>query len=144
MPQRAPSRSSAVSAGWAGDRRGADGGLIPGVYGRGKISVATEIAYALEQRSQPYALLDVGLPELGGHRSQRPRRTGFGPMLLNLSDVAGNDRKARSDCSTFDPAGGAPGYRGHRRVGVAQRPGRPSGGIMAVGGKGQAVDNDPG
>jgi hypothetical protein len=95
MPQRAPSRSSAVSAGWAGDRRGADGGLIPGVYGRGKISVATEIAYALEQRSQPYALLDVGLPELGGHRSQRPRRTGFSPMLLNLSDVAGNDRKAR-------------------------------------------------
>jgi hypothetical protein len=48
-----------VSAGWADDRCGADGGLIPGVYGWGKISVATEMAYVLKQRSQPYALLDM-------------------------------------------------------------------------------------
>ena len=38
---------------------GAEGVLITGVYGSGKSSVAVEIAYLLEQRRQPYALLDL-------------------------------------------------------------------------------------
>jgi adenylylsulfate kinase-like enzyme len=33
--------------------------LITGVYGSGKSSVAAEVAYLLEQRSEPYALLDL-------------------------------------------------------------------------------------
>jgi adenylylsulfate kinase-like enzyme len=37
----------------------ADGVLITGVYGSGKSSVAAEITYLLEQRDQPYALLDL-------------------------------------------------------------------------------------
>ena len=37
---------------------GAEGVLITGVYGSGKSSVAAEIGYLLEQRRQPYALLD--------------------------------------------------------------------------------------
>jgi adenylylsulfate kinase-like enzyme len=39
--------------------RGAEGVLISGVYGSGKSSVAAEIAYLLERRRQPYALLDL-------------------------------------------------------------------------------------
>ena len=38
---------------------GAEGILITGVYGSGKSSVAAEIAYLLEQRGDPYALLDL-------------------------------------------------------------------------------------
>jgi hypothetical protein len=44
--------------------------LLTGVYGSGKSSVAQEIAYLLEQRGEPYALLDLdylswGAPEPG-------------------------------------------------------------------------------
>ncbi len=39
--------------------RGAEGVLLTGVYGSGKSSVAAEIAYLLEQRGKPYALLDL-------------------------------------------------------------------------------------
>lgn len=42
--------------------RGPDGVLITGVYGSGKSSVAAEIAHVLEQRRQPYALLDLDRP----------------------------------------------------------------------------------
>jgi adenylylsulfate kinase-like enzyme len=38
---------------------GAEGVLITGVYESGKSSVAAEIAYLLEQRGEPYALLDL-------------------------------------------------------------------------------------
>jgi adenylylsulfate kinase-like enzyme len=41
------------------ERRDADGVVITGVCGSGKSSVAAEIAYMLEQRHQPYALLDL-------------------------------------------------------------------------------------
>jgi adenylylsulfate kinase-like enzyme len=37
----------------------AEGVLLTGVYGSGKSSVAKEIAYSLEQRGEPYALLDL-------------------------------------------------------------------------------------
>jgi hypothetical protein len=37
----------------------AEGVLITGVYGSGKSSVAAEIAYLLQERRQPYALLDL-------------------------------------------------------------------------------------
>ena len=40
------------------DRR-AEAVLLTGVYGSGKSSVAAEIAYLLEQRGEPYALLDL-------------------------------------------------------------------------------------
>lgn len=53
-------------------------------------------------------------------------------------------REVISHLLAFGLAGGAPGCRGHRRVGVVQCPGRPGGGIAPVGGKGQAVDNQPG
>jgi adenylylsulfate kinase-like enzyme len=36
----------------------AEGVLLTGVYGSGKSSVAEEIVYLLEQRGEPYALLD--------------------------------------------------------------------------------------
>ena len=36
-----------------------EGVLITGVYGAGKSTVAAEISYLLEQRRQPYALLDL-------------------------------------------------------------------------------------
>jgi adenylylsulfate kinase-like enzyme len=39
--------------------RSDEGVLITGVYGSGKSTVAAEIAYLLEQRRQPYALLDL-------------------------------------------------------------------------------------
>ncbi len=43
------------------EQRGACGVLITGVYGSGKSSVAEEIAYLLEQRGEPYTLLDLDL-----------------------------------------------------------------------------------
>ena len=39
--------------------RRAEGVLLTGVYGSGKSSVAQEIAYLLERRGDPYALLDL-------------------------------------------------------------------------------------
>jgi cellulose biosynthesis protein BcsQ len=41
------------------NKRGAEGVLLTGVYGSGKSSVAAEIAYLLERRDEPYALLDL-------------------------------------------------------------------------------------
>jgi adenylylsulfate kinase-like enzyme len=45
---------------------GGAGVLITGVFGAGKSSVAAEIAYLLEERRQPYALLDVDFLGWGG------------------------------------------------------------------------------
>ena len=75
------------------ERRDADGVLITGVYGSGKSSVAAEIAYMLEQRHQPYALLDLDYLSWAGTGSS-DRAEEFGLLLQNLADVAGNYRRA--------------------------------------------------
>src|SRR5215813_8405862 len=54
----------------------AEGVLITGVYGSGKSSVAAEIAYLLEQRRQPYALLDLDFLGWGGGQLRRARARG--------------------------------------------------------------------
>jgi hypothetical protein len=76
----------------------AEGVLITGVYGSGKSSVAIEIAYLLERRRQPYALLDLdylgwGAATFDEHASGSPL------MLRNLASVASNYRDA--GISTF-------------------------------------------
>jgi hypothetical protein len=75
------------------DRRDADGVLITGVYGSGKSSVAAEIAYMLEQREEPYALLDLDYLSWAGTGSS-DRTEEFGLLLQNLADVASNYRQA--------------------------------------------------
>ena len=67
------------------------GVLITGVYGAGKSTVAAEISYLLEQRRQPYALLDLdflgwGVNSFDGHAGN--------PFLLrNLAAVVSNYRE---------------------------------------------------
>ena len=57
--------------------------LLTGVYGSGKSSVAAEIGYALEQRDELYALLDLDfLGWVGDHD------TGRAMMLRNLAAIA--------------------------------------------------------
>jgi hypothetical protein len=63
--------------------------LITGVYGSGKSSVAAEIAYLLEQRGEPYALLDLDYLSWAGTGGS-DRASEFGLMLHNLADVASN------------------------------------------------------
>lgn len=59
------------------------------MYGSGKSSVAAEITYLLEQRNQPYALLDLDyLGWVGEHAM------GYRMMLRNLAAVAPNYRDA--------------------------------------------------
>jgi energy-coupling factor transporter ATP-binding protein EcfA2 len=74
--------------------RGAEGVLLTGVYGSGKSTVAQEIAYLLEQRAEPYALLDLDYLSWGGTGAD-DRAAEFGLMLQNLSAVAANYRRAR-------------------------------------------------
>jgi adenylylsulfate kinase-like enzyme len=69
--------------------RSNEGVLITGVYGAGKSTVAEEICYLLEQRRQPYALLDVdflgwGIASYGDDASGNPF------MLRNLAAVVSN------------------------------------------------------
>ena len=73
--------------------RRAEGVLLTGVYGSGKSSVAEEVAYLLEQRGEPHALLDLDYLSWAG--------TGTGDhaaelelMLMNLAAVAANYRRA--------------------------------------------------
>ena len=75
------------------DKHGAEGVLLTGVYGSGKSSVAEEIAYLLEQRGEPYALLDLDYLSWAGDASS-DRASEFGLMLENLAAVAGNYRRA--------------------------------------------------
>jgi adenylylsulfate kinase-like enzyme len=67
--------------------------LITGVYGSGKSSVAKEIAYLLEQRRQPYALLDLDFLGWGVDYSE-DGAAGFRLMLRNLAAVVSNYREA--------------------------------------------------
>ena len=79
-----------------------DGVLITGVYGSGKSSVAAEIAYGLEQRRHPYALLDLDYLGWGGDNFD-DHAAGFALMLRNLAALASNYRAA--GVSTFVVAG---------------------------------------
>jgi energy-coupling factor transporter ATP-binding protein EcfA2 len=71
----------------------AEGVLLTGVYGSGKSSVAQEIAYLLEQRAEPYALLDLDYLSWAGDGTS-DRASEFGLMLENLAAVAANYRRA--------------------------------------------------
>ena len=73
--------------------RRAEGVLLTGVYGSGKSSVAEEIAYLLEQRGEPYALLDLDYLSWAG-TGDDDRAAGFGLMLQNLAAVTANYRRA--------------------------------------------------
>src|SRR5271165_5074305 len=70
-----------------------EGVLLTGVYGSGKSSVAGEIAYLLEQRGEPYALLDLDYLSWAG-TGTGDRAAEFGLMLQNLAAVAANYRRA--------------------------------------------------
>jgi hypothetical protein len=67
--------------------------LITGVYGSGKSTVAAEIAYLLEQRRQPYALLDLDFLGWGVNYSDDDSAR-FGLMLRNVAAVVSNYREA--------------------------------------------------
>ena len=72
--------------------RSDEGVLITGVYGAGKSTVAAEISYLLEQRRQPYALLDLDF--LGwGVNSFDGDAAGTPFMLRNLAAVVSNYRE---------------------------------------------------
>ena len=75
------------------NKHAAEGVLLTGVYGAGKSSVGEEIAYLLEQRGEPYALLDLDyLSWAGGGSGDRASEIGL--MLENLAAVAANYRRA--------------------------------------------------
>ncbi|MBV9093824.1 MAG: AAA family ATPase [Streptosporangiaceae bacterium] len=73
--------------------RRAEGVLLTGVYGSGKSSVAEEIAYLLEQRGEPYALLDLDYLSWAGTGADG-RAAEVGLMLENLAAVAATYRRA--------------------------------------------------
>src|ERR1700748_1973005 len=69
-----------------------EGVLITGVYGAGKSTVAAEISYLLEQRRQPYALLDPDFLGWGVDRfHDSAARHSF--MLRNRAAVVSNYRE---------------------------------------------------
>ena len=68
-----------------------EGVLITGVCGSGKSSVAVEVAYLLEQRRQPYALLDL---DYLGWSFDCSDDDGFDLMLRNVAAVVSNYRTA--------------------------------------------------
>jgi len=72
--------------------RSDEGVLITGVYGAGKSTVAAEISYLLEQRRQPYALLDLDF--LGWGVNRFDGGADGNPFLLrNLAAVVSNYRE---------------------------------------------------
>jgi adenylylsulfate kinase-like enzyme len=71
--------------------RSDEGVLITGVFGAGKSTVAAEICYLLEQRRQPYALLDVDF--LGWGVASYDGTTDNPFMLRNLAAVVSNYRE---------------------------------------------------
>jgi len=66
--------------------------LITGAYGAGKSTVAKEIAYLLEQRRQPYALLDLDF--LGWGVNYVDDEAPYRLMLRNLAAVIPHYREA--------------------------------------------------
>jgi adenylylsulfate kinase-like enzyme len=82
----------AVPYAWPMGVRSDEGVLITGVYGAGKSTVAAEISYLLEQRRQPYALLDLdflgwGVNNFDGHAAENSF------LLRNLAAVVSNYRE---------------------------------------------------
>jgi hypothetical protein len=75
------------------NNHGAEGVLLTGVYGSGKSAVAQEIAYLLERRAEPYALLDLDYLSWAGTGAD-DREAEFGLMLQNLTAVMANYRRA--------------------------------------------------
>jgi hypothetical protein len=73
--------------------RRAEGVLVTGVYGSGKSSVAQEIAYLLEHRGEPYALLDLDYLSWAGTGAE-DRAAEFAMMQANLTAVTANYRRA--------------------------------------------------
>jgi adenylylsulfate kinase-like enzyme len=71
--------------------RSDEGVLITGVYGAGKSTVAAEISYLLEQRRQPYALLDLDF--LGWGVSSFDDAVGSPFLLRNVAAVVSNYRE---------------------------------------------------
>jgi energy-coupling factor transporter ATP-binding protein EcfA2 len=76
---------------WPMGIRHDEGVLITGAYGAGKSTVAKEISYLLEQRRQPYALLDLdflgwGVNSFDGDADRNPF------LLRNVAAVASNYR----------------------------------------------------
>jgi adenylylsulfate kinase-like enzyme len=72
--------------------RSDEGVLITGVYGAGKSTIAAEISYLLEQRRQPYALLDLDF--LGWGTASFDAHTAGNPfMLRNVASVVSNYRE---------------------------------------------------
>jgi len=69
------------------------GVLITGVYGAGKSTVAAEISYLLEQRRQPYALLDLDFLGWGVNSFDPDHAAGSPFMLRNLAAVVSNYRE---------------------------------------------------
>lgn len=67
--------------------------LLTGVYGSGKTSVAAEVACLLEQRAEPYALLDLDYLSWAGTGTE-DRAAEFALMLQTLAVVAANYRRA--------------------------------------------------
>lgn len=67
--------------------------MLTGVYGSGKSSVAQEIAYLLEQRGEPFALLDLDYFSWAG-TGTGDRADEFRLMLQNMAAVAANYRRA--------------------------------------------------
>ena len=91
----------------------AEGVLITGVYGSGKSSVAVEIAYLLEQRRRPYALLDLDF--LGWGTATFNEHAAASPLMVrNLAAVASNYRDA--GIATFVLAWFVPDHGALRRV----------------------------
>ncbi|HEY6276310.1 MAG TPA: hypothetical protein VIX86_08245 [Streptosporangiaceae bacterium] len=87
--------------------RRAEGVLLTGVYGSGKSSVAEEIAYLLEQRAEPYALLDLDYLGWAGTGTS-DRASEFGLMLANLAAVTTNYRRPGSGSSCSPTSCAAP------------------------------------
>ena len=71
------------------DGHGADGVLLTGVYGSGKSSVAAEIAYLLEQRGEPYALLANLTAVAGNYRRAGIRRFVLAYFVRDQAEVRG-------------------------------------------------------
>jgi energy-coupling factor transporter ATP-binding protein EcfA2 len=73
--------------------RRTEGVLLTGVYGSGKSSIAEEIAYLLEQRSEPHALLGLDYLSWTG-TGTGCRADEFAVMPQNLAAVAANYRRS--------------------------------------------------